>query len=627
MAPETLLHAFTTARVPVETLLRAPFLGGEPNAIHFVAAEVLATGGSVWTTNLDVLVERAAEQGDVPYHRIVAPDHALCTCRRGHLFKLHGSADIGRFALTSDQVLKRLEDSWRVALSTTCEMNEVAVVGYAGNDIDLRDALDVAFAGSAQTTWFIVAGESGGVRRFERLNASGRLEVREARRGSAQQARPDWDFIAWADSRRLTSGVPADVRQHLKEPAESVFDIHLKPSPLLQAAVLDAFGDAARAKRRYRRALWSRDPRVSARALQSLVNLGLVHGARWRQWALRLLGLATDHGPLKGWRKLWRWRLRGLTYTFRPAITLPVAQRALSQFDDDHLRLEVANAAKLVGRLHLARDLATTVKRQAVAGSRVDAQLAASATLNLSITLRWLGDLPAADRASTELADGLGGLASLNLQTWGLAEQGCVAGLDGRHGPALESLAKAAEDFALLTDRVSHTDAETFSIPILRLEGERAEAGRVLGTAQRRLEQAPARSKFREEALTVEVGELAREDRRYAEAASIFAQLASSQHIIHAILGLLGLGECQREQATRPEAAERALTLSRRVGMRFGALHALVTLGLADRDRVDSIEREIRELDYGAPERDDGMTGLLRFCLGPEPDRHLIAFP
>ncbi len=625
-APEALLQRFAASGVDVERLINELLAGGEPNASHFVAAEILAGGGTVSTTNLDALIEVAARRRSIDYHLIHFKDDPACTCPRGHLFSLHGSVESGPLALSSDQVLTSIGSQWQAALCRAFKGREVAVLGYAGRDLDLRDALDQALAEAKRVDWFAIANDPQGRSRFERLQRSGRLLLHEAGGPAVRHSRPDWLFLDWAKSRSLTRSVPPELLDEMRQPA---YPAPLKlgdfrPPPVTQGEVLDAFGDIAGARERFRRALHESGLRARLHAAGRLWGLGLRHGAPWRESALSGLALLTERTPLTYVKKFWRWRLRGLTHIYRPSTTLPVAEKALERFqDDDDFQLQLANAAKLVGQLDRARQLALSARDKSRSSGKTER--AATASLNLSITLRWLGDLASAQREADHLASDLGPLAGLNHQSWGVSEQGCVAALRGREAEGL--LRRAIEDFALLTDDTSLIDAQTFLIPVLRLAGERKEAEELLTATQRQLEAVQTPSRFREEALLIEVAELARIDRRYPRAGQIFSKLAESNHLIHAILALLGLGECQREERERPEAAERALERSRAAGVRFGALHALVTLGRDEPRRTSECEAEIARLGYPAPERTDGTTGLLRFCLGPDPERHQIAFP
>lgn len=56
------------------------------------------------------------------------------------------------------------------------------------------------------------------------------------------------------------------------------------------------------------------------------------------------------------------------------------------------------------------------------------------------------------------------------------------------------------------------------------------------------------------------------------------------------------------------------------------AEHAAVTLGLAGEMKDGEAESRIAASIYEPPQRDD-VTGLLRFCQGPDPEDHLLCFP
>ena len=87
----------------------------------------------------------------------------------------------------------------------------------------------------------------------------------------------------------------------------------------------------------------------------------------------------------------------------------------------------------------------------------------------------------------------------------------------------------------------------------------------------------------------------------------------------------IGLAEVQRQSGERPKAAWLARSRNTEVGFGYGEVHSVVTLGLADEIATEDAERLIRASAYVPPTRE--APGLLRFCLGPDPEHHLLCFP
>ena len=124
----------------------------------------------------------------------------------------------------------------------------------------------------------------------------------------------------------------------------------------------------------------------------------------------------------------------------------------------------------------------------------------------------------------------------------------------------------------------------------------------------------------------VEEAEMARHHGRLDEAEAMYATLSRSPTLAQEMLGLLGLGEVQRRRRNTPTMAERALRRSKLFGFGYGQVHAAVTLGLAGQISTEEAEAHISGSLYVPPIRGD-VGGLLRFCQGADPERHLLCFP
>jgi hypothetical protein len=162
MSPEVLFGVFQTAGATFADQVAAELLAGEPNATHHVAAQVLAAGGCIWTTNVDVLVERAcAGNNQVPPRTGRAgrsgsvPLRPLAETRAGTLVKFHGTAeDTTSLAFTDRQLLTPLPDADVELLAGLARGRHVVVYGYAGADADLADLLEAVLAVASDCVWF-----------------------------------------------------------------------------------------------------------------------------------------------------------------------------------------------------------------------------------------------------------------------------------------------------------------------------------------------------------------------------------------------------------------------------------------------------------------------------------------
>lgn len=616
LAPEALLSRLASRHIDVDAELRRMLSGGRPNALHWAAAETLGRGGAVWTTNFDELIEAAARQLGVTLHRILPDDDVTCECARGHLVKVHGTLTSGRVIVRSEEVLLPLPDPWLERLKIDLAGAQVAVVGYAGADIDLRRGLHDALTGAAAATWFGTAfDEKLLLRRFGKLVANGSLTLELS-------SRPDLEFMNWLAARHIGNTVPGTVRAETRGPLPSISlpRARYETSDLLRARLLDDFGEGRSARALYRRALLRGPGRAAG--LYALFTSGLIHGAFWRPVAVAVLR-AICATPVP-----WAWPHRRLVsylnFNADPERGWASAERGLRRCPDDPALLVAAASAAKECQPREAAHLALQAQRLAERARRpADA---AWATFSLSLSLRWLGDLEGATAAATRLADGVDALAGPAWIAWGYFEIGALAALRAESGLAIEHMELAREVFTAAGVRLFVFDAVCGAIAAHRLAGdERSRRERYL-EAREMLDRGERSSRFAREVLLVEAGEHARIRGRFAEAEIAYRRLAVSPTVAQQLLGLLGLGEVQRLRRERPIAASHALARSRAVGFGFGEVHAAVTLGLAGALDPESAEAVIARSRFNAPTRDD-VDGLLRYCVGPDPDAHVICFP
>lgn len=615
MAPEALLSRLASAGIDVDQELRRMLSGGSPNAVHAMAADVLRRGEAVWTTNFDELIESAADRAGIEYHRLLPSDDVGCTCARGHLVKVHGTLSAAHVLARSEEVLLPLPPDWRRRLIEDFRDASVVLVGYAGADIDLRGGLRDALRAAQRAVWFGTSTDDQPLRRrFSSALKAGTLELRIS-------DRPDLAALEWGREHDLTAAIPADLWRAVQQPVTDIAvpAADYRPDDLLRARVLDDFGRGVEARRLYRRALLR--GRRRRRAARALYSSGLIHGAPWRRPVLALLDTACAM-PLR-WRWPHRQRLPYLTWNVPPDERLPKLERSLNRFGDDpDLVLSAANAAKEVDPRR-AVELATRARDRAF--ERRDPPDAAWATFTLSLALRWLGDLTAADREATQLADGYDALAGPVWVAWGHFAAGAVAALRGDLAEAQARMRQAVEVFTAAGSMFTF-DAWCGALAVHRAAGDRDARDEAYSEARRLLDVGSHRRRFKREVLMVEEGELAREEGRLADAKAIYTELSHSPTLAQQLLGLLGLGEAQRQQGVEPSAAWEALRRSEELSFGYGEVQAAVTLGLAGAISTEEAEQRIESSVYDPPVRDD-EAGLLRYCQGPVAEEHLLCFP
>lgn len=175
------LHRFGLPFAPaIEALLTDP--APPYNAVHAVAAELLAAGGSVWTPNIDIAVESAfADRCDGEPDRLVVDipsGHAVTqltdSFHPGQYVKFHGSADMtGTLAFTDLDLLPRFPAAVAEAFGAAADGCDLVLYGYRGADADLRPLLRAAIDRADTVTWFEPAHDS-----WESIRASFGSKVR-----------------------------------------------------------------------------------------------------------------------------------------------------------------------------------------------------------------------------------------------------------------------------------------------------------------------------------------------------------------------------------------------------------------------------------------------------------------
>jgi hypothetical protein len=204
--PNALILGANASLHPPAGAPRHTLPGDAPSALHMMAAGLLQQGSVVWTTNRDELIEQAAERCGVEFHRLLRSEQTMCECGLGHLVKAYGPlstgptmARAGRTAVRSEDV--GLPSAWRERLTSDLEGAAVAVIGYTGADIDLRDGLREALHGSSSALWFARPKDAPFLdRRFATLLSTRTLQLRISER-------PDLAALQWGRALGLAGHV------------------------------------------------------------------------------------------------------------------------------------------------------------------------------------------------------------------------------------------------------------------------------------------------------------------------------------------------------------------------------------------------------------------------------------
>jgi hypothetical protein len=265
LSAEVLFGALRRFGVRFTGQLAELFQDVDPNVVHHVAASVLATGGCVWTTNVDVAVEAACERQGVALGLAGrAADRApelmqpLRSATAGTYVKLHGTAAApATMAFTDRELISPLAMEDIEHLGALADGRTMVVYGYAGADADLADLLDEALRRAGRVIWHepFDRARQEIVRAFRHAE---RIEFRPALSGepSVDLQASAREFIAFAEEAGALIP-PADANGFARvEPLPGAPEIALdEPPGIAQARLVERFGrpsthgDALRAAR------------------------------------------------------------------------------------------------------------------------------------------------------------------------------------------------------------------------------------------------------------------------------------------------------------------------------------------------------------------------------------------
>jgi hypothetical protein len=619
LAPETFMQAIFEGGLPLESWISETLGRGEANAVHAVLAESLRLGATVWTVNVDELIEKAASRSVV-----VAAWDDETPAEEARLLKPHGTVSRGHYLFRSNQVIKRLPTPWADRLARDCYHRNVILVGYAGLDIDLRVVLNTALADAEEITWFEVVDNRPGL--SERMPS---LAERSHPFVGGTNARDlSREFLAWARERGLSRAVTETQLSGVSdEPRHHVRDIEGKPS-LARGLLLERIGERRAARGMYRRVtiLGGGSRRLAAHNLQTI---DFYEGAWWTRpiisWSAGpMAGLMP--GPLR--RRADRVQVTRLSSHLGEHSAALLRAERVKYPDDPAILIARAKAARFTGQLSTAINAATRCEALVRGSDSIDEL--AHALFEEVFSYTWLGDLANAWRVLGELYEGVDGLAGVRWVAWAHWQRACLAIYDNDALGALKDLNQSYSLF--LSDALPAGQAASLTV---RLTAARLAADASL------YEEADAEietlrgttgwTSFTEASIGQERAEWLRirGDLDAARRLNDRVIAGSTDDPIHLGLALLRRAEIQRVSGQDSTGASRELRrLLDKYPMGYLDAHLGITEHLSGRL---SAAEALRHVEEACPTLATwsglSATSPLDYCLGTDREKHELFLP
>lgn len=211
VAPESLLFYMNISGVPVVRILQDILGVGKPNAIHKAVANALTTGASVWTTNVDELIEEAL--GWSYNNPSIAIGKTLASnLKTAKYFKLHGTlSSPTTLAFKAPQVLRPLAKEWVDQLLSDLKDSQVIIVGYSGVDPDIQPILKRGLMNVSKAVWYELPNKCKLIEsRFKEPIQKNKLKVLPTKN-------PSVSFFEEMERRGLTSNISIEFQNYLKD--------------------------------------------------------------------------------------------------------------------------------------------------------------------------------------------------------------------------------------------------------------------------------------------------------------------------------------------------------------------------------------------------------------------------
>lgn len=542
LAPERFMQSVSDGGLPLEAWLTETLSGGEPNAVHRILRKAIAGGDTVWTLNVDELIERA---GKDPLVVSAFDDKAPESSAR--LLKPHGTVSRGHYIFRTDQVIRPLPSPWARRLQDDGDGHQVVVIGYAGADLDMRIALDDMLAVSADVTWF--------ARESDRAQILGRFpSLRHGQcefRGGADDGSLTPAFLSWADDHSLTSDLSPRLRDSAEQHAQLREPVHLPGDMRLAAALtLERVGDRKAARSGYLALMRTRPASRALQAARRVRTIDLYGGAAWTKPLLAVA--ASPAGPLLP--RSMRGRLDRVHVTLlgsHQGDHKAAEQRArrVANPDDPAVILAPAKAARFTGRYSEAVSEAKRAEQAAAARDEID--ILAHALYEQAFALTWSGQLGQARVVVNRLYSAVDGLAGIRWVAWAAWQMACLLVYANDHGTALQQLDRAETLFAADHLDAGIAAARTVRLTGLRMQGKDAE---FLETERQlaAMRETTGWTTYTDCSVNIERAEFARAHDDSTTAREFYEEIIreSPDEPIHRCLALLGLAELARATRT-----------------------------------------------------------------------------
>lgn len=576
-----------------ETLRRTLDGSAVPNIVHEVAAKLISRGGTVWTTNFDLLIERAA--GLLPNDPVIAYDQAASDSfldPRVRLLKPHGTLVApDTLMFRSRDVLRPTSDAVHQRLASDLRTHQFVFLGYSASDLDLRPILRDHLNDSKGIMWFCFEGEADGLK--ERLSLDRDSTAVEFRTSNF----PTEAFLRWAYEQGFVT-VPGPVSQEA---------IDLSPlgdllnEPLILARIFQRLR-VFDVSRRILQKVIKRKPRVALTWLNMLRYerhpLGILAAIIWRGLQSLSSKKSTREHALYSLSYL---AFEGGSYRLGAC----VAKVGLSRPSFER-RVQHSACLRMLGKFDKALQELARIERQSEL--LADASQEVRLLFEKAISLRWSGReqeaielILAADASRVAHADP-------TWRGWLAFELGTCLSL---RYPEVEldrayRQARIAEDiFApiLSTQPAGLLNTYLLYSSLNRLAGKWDLASQRLETFRERMK-GSARAVFLDGAATFEEGELARYNCQSKVARQKYAILLRSKSPLHRAHGRLGLAETNRDVRLLPDGAReawKALRAYQRIECKWGECQSLLTLALCGDLSWDIAEASARDTGYPMP--------------------------
>lgn len=616
LAPEVLFGTLRQFGIEFADQVATALTAGAPNAVHSVAAEVLAHGGAVWTTNIDGAVELASLKRGIEVKVAGrAADRAprrlqpLRAAGPGWLVKFHGTGEaLKTLAFTDRELIAPLADDDAQHLAGLSSGKTVVLYGYAGADPDLYGLLDEVFASASRVIWFEPSQQRRG--EIERAFPKSDLEFRPTsvpKQDAAAREATGKALLELAGGAgvAMDSALAAALLDQTKGPPSLEPFALTEPPGVTQARIVERFGfpgDDRIALRTARRLDFQNRRLDSLRAHLRWMRNNSIYDEGVLAYALKWLA---DQPRLLG--RLRPVKLRDYVITRACGVLLQKGDwRELERFADWAVRTRSDNGdadpSDLYYRAHAhrytlqisaaARD---AEKAQAGLSSSSDPERHAGAVLEVGSMAIYRGHFDEALRAGFELRYRTGRFAIPRWQAWGAWLEAVALCHLGEPGKAREALAAARERFEGEGRSGPLQDVRTVELLVARV-----------ALAQEDLDQPPAldgedlqglKGRYRNDRCLV-IADLAIGLGQFELAREHLEEVFRQPEVPMApAWARLGLAEIDRLEGGEKRAAETFVDLANRAGkggMWWLQAQAAIGLSLCHDRRAAAIWRETR---------------------------------